>query len=291
MSVWRCRKCGHLADELWESVCPGCGGFYRALKIGVDTFEQKGLLTLGSTPKSASENHISTGDAAYDWVTEGGLIAGRVHLLGGFAGVGKTRKLLAIADYIGKTQGKVIYASGEESAVSVNSYATDLGLLNNRVFILGNQSTVEGVLELAKKLNVFLIIFDSAQEFTTNSALGSAGSQPQCKAVGKVVKEYCDTTKTCSIIINQMTGDGTLRGGTELEHGVDCVNVLAFPKEDDEQAPGFEEDGFRCLYNHGKNRGGIANRRAYYKMNDAGVLEHVQARSKLTEFPKKLKRA
>jgi DNA repair protein RadA/Sms len=243
--------------------------------------EQKGEhQTMGGKASLSKIHHISTGDEGFDHVLSGGLVAGKVLLLGGFAGVGKTRKLLAIADYIAKTQGKVIYASGEESADDVNMAAASLGLKNDQVIILGNQYWIEPVLELAKKVNAFLVIWDSGQKFASKSASGMPGSQSQCKAIGKEIKEYCGgKTKTCGIVVNQMSSTGDLKGGTELEHHCDTVAVLAFAKPDDADAP-LGIDDLRLLVGS-KNRVGKENLKSYFKMNDEGRLELVPPRSKI----------
>lgn len=285
MAVYACRRCGYEQKEEWLERCPGCDGFYCGKAVtGSASEEGGGLMTLGGKGARSSQRYISTGSPGFDRVMGGGLLAGRVVLLGGFAGAGKTRLLLAISDHIAKTQGIVIYASGEESAGDINSIAGSLGLVNDRVKVLGNQSCVEEVQEVAKKLRAFLVVYDSAQEFVSTTANGMPGSTPQCKAVGKVIKKYCGDTKTCAIIVNQMTGEGGLKGGTELEHACDTINLLAFPKEDDEDAPGFEDEGYRVLLNANKNRGGVANLKSYFRMTDAGVLEHVQAKTRIIDL-------
>jgi DNA repair protein RadA/Sms len=281
MAVYTCRRCSYESTEPWEGFCPGCNGPYRTRQFGGGNSDHSGHATLGSKGTKAQQPYISTGQEGFDYVMGGGLVAGRTVLIGGYAGAGKTRILLTIADYIGKTQGMVIYASGEESVDDVSGIGASLGLVNDRVIILGNQSTVEGVIALAKKVRAFLIFFDSAQEFITEQAGGTAGSISQLKAIGAVIKRYCGDTKTCAIVVNQMTGEGGLKGGTELEHKFDTVNVLCYPKDDDEDAPGFEDDGVRMLINANKNRGGVANRKSYWRMTEAGVLEHIPAKSKL----------
>lgn len=289
MSVY-CRRCLVEQNQPWDGPCPSCGGFYKPRRVvGIDSAAQGGFATLGGKGSKSAEARISTGQPGFDYVMDGGLLAGRVVLLGGFAGAGKTRLLLTIADYIGKTQGVVVYASGEESADDVNDAARSLGLVNDRVIVRGNQSSVEEVLDFAKKHRAFLTVFDSAQEFTSEHAGGTAGSTAQCKAIGAAIKNYCGPTKTCSIVVNQMTGDGGLKGGTELEHKCDTVNVLGFPTDNDEEAPGFQEDGYRMLVNANKNRGGVANRKSYWRMTDDGILEHVPAKSKLIAIPREKK--
>lgn len=274
--------CTYQADRMWHGRCPACKQLYSCDRFGSYMKDGLEIATLGGPSAKSSRKYISTGQPGFDHVCGGGLVAGRVVLLGGYAGTGKTRLLLIIADYLAKTQGYVIYASGEESTSDLNSIGESLGLVNDRVIVLGNQSAVEDVIEYAKTFKAFLIVLDSAQVFTSNeSGGGMPGSQSQCKAIGKVIKEYCNITKTCAIVVNQMAKDGDLKGGTELEHRCDVINVLGYPQKDDKDAPGFEEDHYRVLINANKNRCGIANRISYWRMTDAGVLEHVAMKSKI----------
>lgn len=291
MAVYVCRRCGFERSEEWEGLCPGCGGPYRSKRLGVDSASQGGFSTLGGGRSKSSHNYLSTGQAGFDYVLGGGLVAGKVVLVGGFAGVGKTRLLLTVADYIAKTQGPVIYASGEESADDINNTAAHLGIVNNRVTVMGNQCSVEKVLDHAKKIRAFLALYDSAQKFASDFSSGSPGSGVQCKAIGEAIRSYSSQSKTCSIIVNQMSGDGSLKGGTELEHHCDTIMVFAYPKDDDEDAP--NDKGIRGLYGS-KNRCGPENLTSYWKMHGPddptpGHLEHVPARPKVIEEPRRSK--
>lgn len=285
MAVYECRRCEYKQDTAWLETCPGCGGFYRAKKIGVDSIEQGGFTTLGGKGAKSAHQYLSTGQPGFDKVLGGGLVAGRVVLIGGFPGTGKTTLLIMTADYVAKTQGVVIYASGEESAEDVNSVAARLGIINDRVVVMGGQRSVEKVLEHAKKVKAFLVIYDSAQKFASDFSGGSPGSNAQCKAIGEAIKLHCGTTKTCAIVVNQMSGQGELKGGTELEHHCDTIMVMAYPKDEDEDAP--KEEDVRVLSGT-KNRVGPENQKSYWKMTAEGRLENVPPRSKLvTEFPKR----
>lgn len=280
MAIYTCQRCKYSADEPWETVCPNCKGFYRPRKFGVDSAEQRGTVTtLGGKAAAGRHHYLSTGQPGLDYVMGGGLVAGKVALLGGFPGAGKTRLLLTVADFVAKTKGKVIYASGEESEDDVNMAASQLGLTNDQVIVMGNQLILEKVLDFAKKINAFLVIYDSAQKFMSNTSSGNPGSGPQCKAIGEAIKRFCGMTKTCAIIVNQMSKEGDLKGGTELEHHCDTIMVLAYAKDDDTEKPVDEED-VRLLVNS-KNRVGKENLKSYFKMNDEGRLELLQPRSKL----------
>jgi len=233
---------------------------------------------MGSARKKSTKQFHSTGIAAVDRVIGGGLLAGRVILWGGFPKIGKTRTLLHIADHIAKTQGHVIYASGEESTEDLQGTAADLGLVNDKVTIMGNQHVVENVLDHANKIKAFLCFFDSAQKFMSKQSSGSTGSPAQLKAVGETIKDFCGATKTCAIVVNQMSGSGELKGGLELSHGFDTVVVLATPLPTDKEAP--LEDGIRVLV-CSENRIASDGLKAYFRMVDPGRLEEVPPRSML----------
>jgi DNA repair protein RadA/Sms len=256
---------------------------YRAKKLGVDSVLQGGYSTMGGSKRKSGHVYLSTGQPGFDHVLGGGLVAGRVVLMGGFAGTGKTRLLLMTADYIAKTQGVVIYASGEESTDDLEGICASLGLVNDRVILMGSQCSVEKVLEHAKKVKAFLSIYDSAQKFASDASAGTPGSGAQCKAVGELIKSHCGQMKTCAIIINQMAGSGELKSGTELEHHCDTIMVLAYAKDDDEDAP--REPDVRVLAGS-KNRVGPENQTSYWRMSEAGVLENIPPRSRLIKTPR-----
>lgn len=199
-------------------------------------------------------------------------------LLGDFTVTHNTRMLLLTADYIGKTQGTVIYASGEESRDQLEQTAAELGLVNDRVILMGNQRSVEKVIEVAEKVKAFLVIYDSAQKLASDYCAGSIGSVAQLKAVGEIVAHRCRKTKTCAVIVNQMDKSGDLKGGTELEHHCDTIMVLAYPKDTDDTAPLVKDVR---LLEGSKNRCGPENLKSYIRMTEEGRPESIPARSKL----------
>jgi predicted ATP-dependent serine protease len=82
-----------------------------------------------------------------------------------------------------------------------------------------------------------------------------------------------------------MSGQGELKSGTELEHHCDTIMVLAYPKDDsDEDVP--QEKDVRVLAGS-KNRVGLENQKAFFKMNEEGRLEHIPPRSRLIEEPRR----
>jgi len=286
MSVYVCRRCNYEQSEQWEGTCPRCGGFYRAKKVGVDSDEQKGRSTFAAADE-VKKTYIPTGVEGFDRVIGGGLVAGSPILFGGFRGVGKTTLLCCIVDGIAKTKGRALYASSEESVDGVLSIAHRLGLRTNDVSVLGNQHTVERVIEHADKMRPrpFVVVYDSLQKYVSDTSSAAAGSPAQDSAVAAAVLAYCRRTKTCAIIVNQMAKSGEMKGDTDAAHAVDTVLIFAFPKDGDEDAP--DEKDIRVLLCDGKNRNGPENIKSYWRMNSVGVLEEVQGRSLLDETPRR----
>jgi len=248
-------------------------------------------------------NYISTGVDGFDKAIGGGLVAGCPILLGGQHGVGKSTLLCMIADAVTRKKGPVLYASGEQGDDGVVKIASRLGIVNDDVKVLGDQCSVEKVIEQAmegvviarpgepmKRVRPFLVIYDSIQKFASETAGGVPGSGAQLRAVGGAILAHCRATKTCAIIINQMDKQGEMKGSTDAAHDVDTVLVFGYPRSDDDEAPGQEEDGYRVLTCAGKNRNGPENAKTYWLMTAEGKLEHVAPRSKVITLSRRRRR-
>lgn len=267
---------------MWEFKCPGCGGIYRAKKVGTESKEQKNRSSFAAAAVS-NKVYISTGVRGFDKVIGGGLVAGSPILLAGFRGAGKSTLLCMVADGVAKAKGRALFASSEEGVDGVISIAHRSKLLNDNVDVLGNQTNVEDVIAHAKATKPFLTIFDSLQKYTSSKSGGSSGSLAQEHAVGESILNYCRESKTCAIITNQMSKSGELKGSTDAAHSVDTILMLGFPKPDDEDAP--DERDVRVLLCDGKNRNGPEGLQSYFRMTEEGMLEEIEQRSKLLEFP------
>ena len=279
MAVYTCRSCKYSQETLWEGVCPQCRGFYRGVKVGTDTKEQKNRSTFAAAATSTTV-HIPTGIAGFDRVLSGGLVAGDVILFGGFRGAGKSTLLVQVADSFSAKR-KTMYCSSEQSAEGVVQIAHRAGARNEGVVVLGNQKTIEDTLAIVKEERVFLTIFDSLQKFTSNQSGGSPGSASQGSAVASAIKEHCRTRDACAIVVNQMSRAGELKGGTDVEHDLDCIAVLAFPDDKDDDVP--DEKDVRLLVVD-KNRNGSENLRSFWIMTSGGAMEEVSKRSKIIDI-------
>ena len=122
-SVFVCNECGYESAK-WLGKCPACGAWnsFFEEKIAKDNSfvgskdKKKNAIPQQLNMISGTENsRISTGFSELDLVLGGGLVIGSLVLLGGEPGIGKSTLILQICDKL-KTDGKIIYISGEESA-------------------------------------------------------------------------------------------------------------------------------------------------------------------------------
>lgn len=290
MAVYICRRCNYEQPEPWESPCPSCKGLYRARKIGVETTEQKTRSTLAAA-EHVKIPYVPTGIVGFDKTIGGGIVAGKIILLGGFRGAGKSTLLVLIADAVAQVKGSALYASSEEGVDGVLSIAHRVNIKNPNVEVLGNQQNIESVIEHQRKTKPFLAIYDSLQKFSSVNSGGTTGSISQEAAVSKAILDYHREAKTCGIVVNQMSKSGEMKGSTDAAHAFDAVLVLAYPRDEDEDRP-RNMPNLRILSVDGKNRLGPDNIKTYWNMHGEGdprpgMLEHVPARSPDEEPPKK----
>jgi DNA repair protein RadA/Sms len=225
--------------------------------------------------------------AEIDRLLNGGLVPGFVHLFGGFPNAGKSTLLTMLANSVAKRR-KVVFASSEQTEEGVETIAKRVGADSADVVILGKQRVIEQTLETIRQERPFLVVFDSLQKYVSATCPGTPGSSSQGTAVVAAIIDDCQNAKRTAIIVNQMSRAGTLKGGLDVEHDVDVVMVLAFPREDDEQAPAPDEDAepqMRVIIVE-KNRDGEADLKSYWQMKK-GRMENVPARSALVEEPRK----
>lgn len=132
--VFVCSSCGYESPK-WLGKCPACNEW--------NTFYEEKVISSskGSTGKSKeiakpielnkiegkTDLKISTGFNELDRVLGGGLVNGSLILLGGEPGIGKSTLILQICDKI-KTDGKILYISGEESGEQIKLRADRLGV-------------------------------------------------------------------------------------------------------------------------------------------------------------------
>lgn len=260
MSVWQCRSCKFTSDDPWEGLCPSCRGFYRSVKIGVESSIQKARSTFARANESDTE-YTQSGLHEFDRAIGGGLVAGSPILLAGFPGTGKSTLAVRVLEKLSSKR-KCIYASSEEDDAGVFKIARRAGASSDDVLILGDQKDIYATLARVKQERAFLTIFDSLQEFD--------GSEVE---VANAIKVDCRTRRACAIIINQMAKDGSVKGDSKIPHAVDTILVLALPKDDPDMPEG--EDVVRLIVEKNRN-GPTTSMKSYWRMNEMGCLEPVE---------------
>jgi DNA repair protein RadA/Sms len=229
---------------------------------------------------------LPTGIGEIDRVLGGGLVPGSVVLLGGEPGIGKSTLLLqAAAGLITGTArtdvpaaaprragsdeaagaGRVLYATGEESAGQVRLRASRLGLLEgpagDRISVVA-ESEVGRIVDLARELRPQALIVDSIQTITSDDLEGPAGSVGQVRECTMRLMEVAKLDGVPVILVGHVTKDGSLAGPKALEHLVDAVLSLE-----------GERTATMRLLRATKNRFGSTDEVGVFEMAEHGLAE------------------
>jgi DNA repair protein RadA/Sms len=281
VAYYLCRRCNHRQDTAWPEECPKCGGFYRPQRRGSDRDEHQ-VVSFAAVPTEKVE-FVPTGLAGFDQVLGGGLVARDLILMAGYRGTGKTRLLLQVACELAKTE-RALYASSEQHRDRLLHTAQSIGAASDQALLVGGQEAIEDTLELVHQVRPFAVVYDSVQRYYSRKCSAPRGSTAQGNAVIHAIKEDCDGARRCAILVNQMTGSGSLRGGEGNEHDVDVILLLGFPKADDEEAPPPEGDRAVVSLFYDKNRHAGDVSKSYWRWTTKGALEHVPPQAKVIEI-------
>lgn len=289
MAVFKCAGrhrgvCDYENDKPWTgNRCPKCRRYYNVEKIGVDAKTDRKYVTAGDSAEAKTE-HIPTGDDAFDFITSGGLVKGSTIAFGGVHGSGKTSWLLRVLDSLTKRLKRpALFASSEQNAEKVLEICNRLEIMNERVKII-NERNVYEVMEIGNSLRPVAIVYDSLQNFRlTEDGTSSTRDQDE---IAKLITEYCQKRKTCSIIVNQMTKQLEFRGSTAVPHMVETELFLyRFNGDDDRRAMReYLDDDTRIAIKRGridpeklrilicgKNRDGEEALKVFFEMTAQGL--------------------
>ena len=178
----------------------------------------------GRTPEvdAVVSERLSTGIGEFDRVLGGGIVPGSLVLLGGEPGIGKSTLLLQAAANFARTNGPVLYCSGEESEHQIKMRGDRLGVGDAPLYLLA-ETCVERVLEEAMRLKPALLIIDSIQTVFSLKMASAPGSVGQ---VRQAATDFLFTAKgqnLPTVVVGHVTKDGSLAGPKVLEHVVDTV--------------------------------------------------------------------
>jgi len=266
-TVYVCSNCD--AQFLkWSGRCLECGSWGTLQKqivdqktaIDNDVQTSPAQIINLSELKSQDLARIKTNIGEIDRVLGGGIVPGSLILLSGEPGIGKSTIVAQVADAVA-TEEKVIYVSGEESAIQIKSRLERLNCnIKNINFI--SEINVEKILSTTANTKPSLIIIDSIQTVYSSLIPSEAGSINQVRASAVKFLETAKELNTAIILIGHITKDGQIAGPKSLEHIVDTVIYL-----DSEQSHNYR------ILRATKNRFGSINELGIFEMSSSGFRE------------------
>jgi len=284
-----CQTCG-AAFLRWEGQCRSCQSWNTLVETivrvparadGAKASARAGRGSSGAPAVPAAEAvtlsrvetpavpRTPTGLGEVDRVLGGGLVAGSLVLVGGEPGVGKSTLLLQVAAGVasaaGETGGRVLYATGEESAAQVRLRASRLGLADGQpgeaieVLAAGD---VGSIAEHARATRPALVVVDSIQTMTVDELEGPAGSVGQVRESALRLMDLAKGESIAVILVGHVTKDGSIAGPKTLEHLVDAVLEL-----------GGERSGVLRVLRASKNRFGSTEEIGVLELGERGLVE------------------
>ena len=266
-TIFVCNNCGYESPK-WMGKCPACNewnSFFEEKVVNIKASSSKGSkertkpVSLNKIEGKES-TRVSTGFEELDRVLGGGLVNGSLVLLGGEPGIGKSTLILQICNKI-KTDGKVLYVSGEESAEQVKIRADRLNVKNENLLFL-SETDIGNVEEEIINMNPSLVIIDSIQTMYSDEITSAPGSVSQVREITSKIMRMCKENGITTILIGHVTKDGNIAGPRVLEHMVDTVLYLE----------GERYFSYRVLRGV-KNRFGSTNEIGMFEMQNEGLVE------------------
>lgn len=262
-TAYVCTECGAHSVK-WAGQCPECSlwnTLTETMLSAATGTRVSGVATrrLDELPDDIEFRH-ATGFSEFDRVLGGGLVPGAVVLLGGDPGVGKSTLLQQVAAKLTLAM-PVCYATGEESLRQIGQRSLRLGLDASAMNLLADTS-LENVLEQARRCDARAVVIDSIQTMTSEKLPSAPGSVAQLReSVGRLV-QFAKQNDVAVLIIGHVTKDGAIAGPRVVEHMVDTVMYF-------ESDPASRYTMIRSV----KNRFGASGEMGVFAMTQSGFRE------------------
>ena len=261
-----CSECGNESAK-WYGKCPSCGAWStmeeqtRELKAESKQRSRQSrestVVALHDVEEGALERTPS-GINEFDRVLGGGIVSGSLVLIGGDPGIGKSTLLLQACANLAENS-KVMYVSGEESAMQIKLRAKRLGVSGADISLLA-ETDLEDILSHCDRLKPDFLVIDSVQTVYRSDLSSMPGSVSQVRQCTGDIMHMAKATGCTCFLVGHVTKEGALAGPRVLEHMVDAV--LYFE--------GDRRQEYRVL-RAAKNRFGSVNEIGVFRMCDVGM--------------------
>ncbi|KLD95985.1 DNA repair protein RadA [Aliarcobacter butzleri] len=231
ISLFECQHCGEQSSK-WLGKCPNCDSWDSFIELNQEQQEvlKQTIKVSNSTSKAKPITEILQDDISrfssfnyeFDLVLGGGIVPGSLTLIGGSPGVGKSTLLLKVAGSIAKSNKKVLYVSGEESAGQIKLRANRLEANSDNLFLL-SEIKLEEIMDELLREDYEVCIIDSIQTIYSSSLTSAPGSVSQVREITFELMRKAKESNIAMFIIGHITKDGSIAGPRVLEHMVDTV--------------------------------------------------------------------
>ena len=229
-TAYVCTECGYDSPK-WAGRCPSCGT-WNSMKEQVIrpaatekraapgfTFEKARPVRLEEIA-TGDDPRIDMHDEELNRVLGGGLVPGSLILLGGEPGIGKST--LVLQTVLRMPEQRVLYVSGEESARQLKLRADRIAHTDTNCLIVC-ETSLEKIYAHIKETQPDIIIIDSIQTISTETAESSPGSIVQIRECAASLLKFAKESNIPTILIGHINKEGSIAGPKILEHIVDCV--------------------------------------------------------------------
>ncbi|HNR31477.1 MAG TPA: DNA repair protein RadA [Candidatus Hydrogenedentes bacterium] len=263
-----CQECGAVAPR-WLGRCPECEGWNTLVEEPVleEGPHVRGALADEAAPVPITEGlaepppRLLTGIGECDRVLGGGIVPGSLGLVGGDPGIGKSTLMLQLSHHLARTVGPVLYVSAEESFEQTRLRARRLDTLDDRLFLL-TENSVGAVLRHVESQAFAFCVIDSIQSVYSPQLAAIPGSVGQVRECANEFMRLAKSTGVPVFLVGHVTKEGLIAGPRLLEHLVDTVLY-------------FEGEGKQALriLRAVKNRFGSTNEIGVFEMRETGLHE------------------
>lgn len=268
-TAWFCTECGAESPK-WEGRCPSCGAWNTMTEERVVTGPKtasKSHRSLAPVSKPRRVSEIETADEPriqmpseeLNRVLGGGLVPGSMVLVGGEPGIGKST--LVLQNILAIRSRRILYVSGEESAVQIRMRADRIGRVSDNTYIV-TETSLENIFRHIEQLQPELLIVDSIQTIASDALESAAGSVSQVRECAAALLRYAKESGVPVLLIGHINKEGSIAGPKVLEHIVDAVL----------QFEGDRQYMYRILRAI-KNRFGNTSELGIYEMCQRGLRE------------------